>query len=73
MTGPAWVRGTTDAAGAEAGREVSVVVAAAGELVVLAAAVAGFRWLRSRWVEAGELLDEIITEEGEDDGQAGLA
>jgi hypothetical protein len=47
---------------------VNVVAAAAGELIALAAAVAGFRWLRSRWVEAGELLDEIITEEGEDDG-----
>jgi hypothetical protein len=47
--------------------EVNVVLAAAGELVVLAAAVAGFRWLRSRWVEAGELIDKITNEEEDDD------
>jgi len=41
---------------------MNVVLAAVGELVVLAAAVAGFRWLRSRWVEAGELIDKIINE-----------
>jgi hypothetical protein len=41
---------------------MNVVLAAAGELVVLAAAVAGFRWLRRGWVEAGELIDKIINE-----------
>lgn len=47
---------------------MNVVLAAAGELLLLAAAVAGFRWLRSRWAEAGELIDKIINEEEEDDG-----
>lgn len=46
---------------------VNVALAAAGELIALAAAVAGCWRLHAKWAEAGRVLGEILSEETGDD------